>query len=198
MGLELNKCRALIKGETSTGKLYLDSKELLFRSGDVRWAVQVGKGTSAKASKGELIVRRGSKTATFAIGAKADKWAEKILNPPSRGTKLGLKPGLRYVLRGGFDKSFESELHSHKLVAASGPKSCDIAFVLMRKSADLSAFDKIAKACDAGVHIWSVWPKGIDEITRSQVIQRGRKHGMGPGKGISFDEICSAMRFTRK
>jgi hypothetical protein len=25
-----------------------------------------------------------------------------------------------------------------------------------------------------------------------------KKHGMGPGKGISFDEVYSAMRFTKK
>ena len=198
MGLELNQCHATIAGQTSTGKLYLDSKELLFRGSELRWAIKIGKGASAKVSDGELTVRRGSKKATFKIGSKAEKWAEKILNPPSRGTKLGLKPAMRYLLRGGFEDSFEDELLAHDLVAAGSAKTSDIVFVMMQKASELAAFEKVAKSCGKGVHIWAVWPKGIEAITRSEVIQCGRKHGMGPGKGISFDEENSAMRFTKK
>ena len=198
MGLEIPKCKATIRGESLSGRLHVDSKQLTFQAKGFQWATPVGKGTSAKVVKNDLIVRRGSKSATFHIGRRADAWADKILNPPSRGKKLGLKPGLKYYLLGDFDQSFLDELHFHDLQAARTPRTCDIAFVLMHSTENLLFIDKVAKSCSAGTHIWGIWPKGIQAIRQSEVIARARAFGMGPGKGISFDDTCSAMRFTKK
>lgn len=198
MGLELKKCHATIKDVDLTGTLHVDSKELKFRNKGVLWSVKVGKGTKAKASGGILTVSRGSKSATFSIGGKAEKWAGKILNPPTRSTKLGLKSGQRYLIKGNFDSTFIEEVDACGLVVVRSAKSCDIAFVLMNLSAELKTLETIATSSSPGTHIWAVWPKGVDSICQSQVISSARKFGMGPGKGISFDDVYSAMRFTKK
>ena len=100
MGLEQKNCVAIIKNAESTGSLHVDSNELSFRSADLKWSIKVGKGTSARAEDGDLVVRRGSKSATFQVGSKAEKWVDKVLHPPSRGKKLGLKSGARYAISG--------------------------------------------------------------------------------------------------
>ncbi|MEO1526356.1 MAG: hypothetical protein AAFX06_13030 [Planctomycetota bacterium] len=199
MGLELDQCVAVIQGSESRGKLHVDSNELCFRSKDLRWSVKVGKGTSAKVVENDLVVRRGSKTASFRVGTGAEKWADKVLNPPSRGKKLGLKPDHRYWIRGDFDPSFLIELADHGLVKAARSKSCDIAFVLILSQADLKAFDKIAATSAVGTHLWAVYQKGKDAaIGQTAVMAQAKENGMGPGKGIAFDDVYSAMRFTKK
>ncbi len=198
MGLELQQCEASIEGENWLGKFYLDSTELLFRSSELRWAVKIGKGTSAKATEGVLMVRRGSKSATFSVGAKAEKWAEKIRNPPTRATKLGLKPQMKVVLRGRFDSDFRNELHENGLVVTRSLKSCDIAFIFASKTSELKALGQVFASCKVGVHVWTVWPKGGDSISQSQVIESGSRQGAGPGKKIAFDSNHTAMRFTKK
>ena len=198
MGLELKKCNAEIKGQTFVGNLHIDSNEFEFRAPELRWSVKVGKGTSAKIHEGKLRVRRGTKSATFLIGTKAEKWADKILHPPNRATKLGLKPGLTFVLRGKFETSFKNELIDQGLKSVRTINSCEIAFVMMWKSSELKLLEKVLSACQARTHVWAVWPKGIDAVRQGEVIATARTHGLGPGKGIAFDEICSAMRFTKK
>lgn len=198
MGLELKNCSAVIKDSEHEGHLHVDSNELSFRSTDLKWSVKVGPGTNAKSTDGELVVRRGSKSATFRVGLNADKWVDKILHPPSRGKKLGLKAGTRYWMSGEFESTFHDELRGHGLGEARSTKSCDVAFVLMHTSADLKMFDKIVKASEPGTHLWAVYPKGKEGVGQTEVIARAREHGMGPGKGIAFDDVYSAMRFTKK
>lgn len=198
MGLELKKCRALIKGVELIGTLHVDSTSLSFRSEAVKWSIQVGKGTNAKTVDQDLVVSRGSKKATFSVGVKAEKWVQKILDPPTLATKLGIKPGQRFWLSGDFATSFLEELKTQDRKASRGPGSCQIALILMTDRTDLKQFDKALKSCVAGTHIWAVWPKGKKVFGQSDVIQKARDHGIGPGKGISFDAIHSAMRFTVK
>ncbi len=198
MGLEKKNCSAIFKDGSSKGTLYLDSNHLTFRNKEVRWETKIGKGTSAKVESGNLTVRRGSKTATFMIGSAAEKWATKIVNPPSRATKLGLKPDQRFLLKGEFSKQFEKELSDHGLTCGRGPKSCEIAFVILDSANELKLFQKLARDCTVGVHIWALWPKGIKNFGQSDVMGVARELGMGPGKKIAFDEKYSAMRFTKK
>ena len=94
--------------------------------------------------------------------------------------------------------SFKQELADHGLSPSRSSKSCDIAFVLMHETSDLKSFDKFAHSCAAGTHIWAVYPKGKDGVGQTEVMSRAKGHGMGPGKGIAFDDVYSAMRFTKK
>ena len=198
MGLELNNCQATIKGTKTCGKLHVDSNALEFRGDGVRWSVKVGSGTTAQIADGQLTVRRGSKVASFLIGDKAGKWQDKILHPPTRMTKLAAKPGMKFLLRGDFDDRFVDELAGAGLVATRMPSKCEIAFVLLLAPADLKRFAKAIDSVAVGTHVWAVWPKGKELIQQGQVIGCAREKGLGPGKGIAFDETHSAMRFTKK
>ena len=198
MGLELKNCRATIKGASITGKLHVDSNQLEFRGGEIEWKLPVGKGTRAKVADGNLTVSRGTKSAIFAIGANAGKWAEKVRNPPSRVTKLGIKAEQRFFLKGKFDAPFPAEVQDAGLRQTRTIKSCDVAFVMLKAKSDLKSLDAVLKSSVAGVHTWAVWPKGVESIKQSDVMATAKAHGMGPGKGISFDDVHSAMRFTKK
>ncbi|MEM9410730.1 MAG: hypothetical protein AAGA30_06425 [Planctomycetota bacterium] len=198
MGLELKTCPASISGLKSVGKLYVDSNELEFRSKQITWTVKTGKGTRAKVIDGDLRVSRGSKSATFAIGDEAARWADKILHPPNRITKLGLKRGQKYVIKGKFESAFHEEISEAELQPVRQLKSCDLVFVLLTSTSDLKIFKKALAHSNPGTHLWTVWPKGVDSIKQADVIGTARQFGIGPGKGISFDSTHSAMRFTKK
>ena len=198
MGLELKDCSAEIKGEFYHGRLHVDSKNLEFKNSELSWAVPVGKGTRVKIEGTQLTVSRGRKSAIFSIEEKLEKWADKILHPPTLGTKLGLKTGLRYWVRGELDPGLSEELDQVGLEPAKGPKSCELVFVFLNSQPDLKKLDAALKSVKTKTHVWAIWPKGTKEIPQSAVIAEARKHGIGPGKGIAFDDVRSAMRFTKK
>ena len=198
MGLELKSCHAEIKGTTYTGKLHVDATSFEFRSAELNWTVPVGKGTHANAIDGKLSVRRGSKSASFAIGDAAEKWVSKILNPPTLGKKLGLKPGLKYLILGGNDDVLTREVNNIPLNKTSRLEASNIVFVFLNATSDLKRFQKALDGVAAGTHIWAIWPKGVESIRQRDVIGIAKENGIGPGKGISFDVARSAMRFTKK
>ena len=79
-----------------------------------------------KASDGMLILDFPGGPAEFELGGAAAKWADRILHPPTRAAKLGIKPGLTVRVVGEFEPDFVAELHGLK---AAGPRSeADLVF----------------------------------------------------------------------
>jgi hypothetical protein len=87
MGLEA-KCAAVIARRTLSGTLHVDSKDLTFQAKDLKWALPLHPRPRARENSGWLEVPG----AKFEIGPAAAKWLDKILHPPSRLAKLGIKP----------------------------------------------------------------------------------------------------------
>jgi hypothetical protein len=90
MGQEI-KCRVDFAGESSEGKALLETSEIIFR-GAFRLKIPFQAITALDASHGRLSVKYAGGQAVFHIGKAADKWADKIRNPPNRLDKLGVKP----------------------------------------------------------------------------------------------------------
>lgn len=202
MGLEKRACKASIRGIAYSGTLHVDSQKLEFRCKDLQWTVAVGKGTNARATSGQLKVSRGSKSATFEVGPTSDTWVRKILNPPSRATKLGAKAGQKFWLSRGFrsddSASLIAELSQFGMSQTKRVDLCDLAIVLLDNAGDLTRFTETIESSQPGTHLWAVWPKGTKAITQSQVMETAKQFGMGPGKSMAFDDSLTAMRFTIK
>lgn len=180
------------------GKLHLDSKSLTFRSPDLRWAAELGESISAESKNDLLIVKQGDEKVTFEIGEKAPKWVEKILNPPTRVTKLGIKPEHRFWLSKGFPRSFAEELKSTGAKATRQMEKCDIAFWRVTEREALIEFAALASRLPEKVNIWIVWPKGSKAIGQTDVMKKTRSLGFGPSKTAAFDDDHSSMRFAKK
>src|SRR5215207_4429644 len=85
------RCAVRFGNARSEGKALLETDELLFR-GEFRIAVPLQGITALAASDGEVRVEFADGEATFELGPKAERWAERIKNPKSLLDKLGVKP----------------------------------------------------------------------------------------------------------
>src|SRR5437868_15146662 len=108
MGQEL-ECRVRYQQRTFTGKAYLETDYVLFR-GEERLKILLKDLTSVEATAGRLTLSFDGGPAEFDLGKAAEKWKEKILHPPSRLDKLGIKDGLVVRLEGPFAPDFTAEL----------------------------------------------------------------------------------------
>src|SRR5215475_10837036 len=101
MGQELD-CRMHYQKRTLTGRAYLETDYILFRGGE-RLKILLKDLTSVKASVGMLHLAFPGGSARLDLGTAAEKWAAKILHPPSRADKLGVKPGMSAQVVGEFE-----------------------------------------------------------------------------------------------
>ncbi len=197
MGLEI-KTVAVKGAKKFSGKLHLDSRELKFSSPEFKWSIPLGDGIKAIAKKTKLIVSKGRDKVTFEIGERPERWVDKILNPPSRLDKLGVKPGMKCWLSKGFESEFKTELKSQEAKITRQIDNCDLAFFSID---DRKNFGSLLECCDAmpgATNIWVVYPKGSNAITQGEVMGTLKKAGFGPSKTASFDEQLSSMRYKRK
>src|SRR5438445_12740745 len=108
MGNEVT-CKIQFGKQQSEGKALLETSEILFR-GDFRLKIPFSTIKAAKAVDGELRLQTAEGLAVFHLGTAAEKWRDKILHPKSRIEKLGVKPGTKVSLLGGFATDFLAEI----------------------------------------------------------------------------------------
>lgn len=197
MGLELNTT-ATIGRKKFEGKLYLDSKFITFKSQAFGWSAELARPIEASAAKDRLMVAQDGTKVAFDVGSKASRWVEKILNPPTRITKLGVKPGQRLWLSAGFDKPFRDELKQSGATLKRKIEQSDLAFWRVRDREQLAEFDDLSQRIPDGINLWIVWDKGSQAIGQTDVMQSAQQRGWGPSKTAAFDETLSSMRFARK
>src|ERR1700730_7357178 len=106
MGLEAN-CVARYGDQVSKGTAHLDSDHLLFR-GDFRLLIPFKEMKSVTVNDGCLLMAVADGSASLDLGPAASKWADKILNPPQRADKLGIKPDMDVVILGVDDPTLHA------------------------------------------------------------------------------------------
>jgi hypothetical protein len=210
MGLEAN-CRATIKGQRYIGLARLETKELHFRSGPpagLRVKIPFAEMKSAEARGGALMVRFSGGTASFALGAQAEKWALKIRYPRSRLDKLGVKPDSRVAVLGVDDDSFHAELRE-RLTSSSiadfrlqiadlkkkkNEKISDLIFLAAETQEPLKNLSALRTTLQPAGAVWVVWPKGQKHIREDDVRAAARKAGLVDVKVCAFSETHSALK----
>lgn len=196
MGLEANTI-ARQGSKRYEGKLHLDSKTLTFKGPEFRLSIELSS-VSANAKQGLLQIDTGREKVSFEIGEKASHWVEKILNPPTRVKKLGVKPGQKFWLSKGFSKAFSDELESAGAKRTRQIENCELAFWLVTDREQLPELAGLTDQLPAGVNLWIVWTKGSKKIGQTDVMQQAKSTGFGPSKTAAFDDLHSSMRFAQK
>ena len=191
MGQELD-CRLQYQKRTLAGKAYLETDYLLFR-GEERLKVALKDLTSVQARGGLLQLEFPGGPAVLDLGVAAEKWAHKILHPPSRADKLGLKPGLSVRLAGEFEPAFLKELKDCSLETKG---KADLVFHAAATADDLVRVEKLKSWLKPGGALWVVYPKGVAAIREIQVLQAGRTAGLKDTKVASFSATHTALRFV--
>ncbi|MGA7237283.1 MAG: hypothetical protein WBY44_16475 [Bryobacteraceae bacterium] len=188
MGQECN-CTLRRGGRSFTGRAQLETDFLLFRGGE-RLKVPLKDLTSVAANGGVLTLQFPGGPATLELGAQAEKWADKILHPPTLLEKLGVKPGLAIGLEGEFDQDFQDQL---------GPPvkaKADLLFYAASKTSDLARIPRLISKLKPGGAIWIVYPKGVSAIREAEVIAVGRAAGLKDTKVARFSDTHTALRFS--
>jgi hypothetical protein len=189
MGQEI-ECRMRFGKRSLAGKAYLETDYLLFR-GEERVKLAFQDLTSVKGADGVLRLEFAGGPAELELGKAAEKWAEKILHPPSRLDKLGVKAGSTARVVGGFDADFVEELSRSGAVVTDG--AAEIVFFAAAKSSDLARVKKLAGAGDA---LWVIYPKGVTAIREVEVIEAGRAAGLKDVKVARFSATHTGLKFV--
>ncbi len=114
------------------GRAQLETDYLLFRGGE-RLKVPLKDLTSVTVNDGVLTLQFPGGPAALELGVQAEKWAKKILHPPTLLEKLGVKPGLVIALEGEFGQDFQTQIGRPAKVKA------DLLFYAAAKTSDLGA-----------------------------------------------------------
>lgn len=192
MGQECH-CKLRLGGRTFTGRVQLETDFILFRGGErlKAWFKDL---TDVKANDGVLTFEYPGGKAALELGAQAEKWARKILNPPTLLEKLGVKPGLTIALEGQFDPEFSAQIKTQ--CAESSKAKADLLFYAVAQTRDLARIPSLKSRLKPGGALWVVYPKGIAAIREAEIIAAGRAAALKDTKVARFSGAHTALRFS--
>jgi hypothetical protein len=195
MGLEA-ECTVIWRGRKAKGKALLETAEILVR-GELKLKIPRDRITTVVVEGGELRVTADGETATFALGAAAEKWAQKLATVKSRLDKLGVAPGLSTAVVGVEDAAFHDELRS-RIGAFDGAigEARELLFFGVHAEADLERFPALVLALAPSGGLWVIRPKGSAEVSEAKVRAAARGAGLVDVKVASFSPTHTAERYV--
>ena len=183
-------------GATSEGRALLETDELVVR-GDERLRIPLRQIDSVEATDSELTVRFGRDEATFVLGPKAARWAERIRNPKTLLDKLGVKPDSRVAVLDVFDPAFLADLRARVPDYTPAPEpDLDLIFLGAESVDELGRIGDLIASLRPNGHVWVVAPKGRKDIREADVLEAGRAAGLKDTKVARFSQTHTAHRFT--
>jgi hypothetical protein len=191
-------CTARFKGLTATGKARLETEVLQFRGGDLKLSIPFRQMSKVTARGGRLSVTFPDGAATFDLGNAAPKWADKILHPPSRLQKIGVKPEWRASTVGVADTAFLKELEAGIALLSIGRvlKASDAIFYGVTREAELSRLEKLKASLKPDGALWIIRPKGRPEISERATMAAGKAAGLVDVKVVGFSATHTAEKFV--
>lgn len=195
MGAEA-KTKATIEGVEREGTLQLESDFLLFRAPDYRLKIPFASMKTVAAADGALEVKLERGGASFALGAAAAKWLDKIQNPKSLLDKMGVKAEHAVGVTGLSDESF-LELLRARLNNPPAPRlkqNLDVVCVGLATPADFGRIQKARAALRPHGMIWLVYPKGGHGVTEKDVRAATFALGLVDVKVVAFSTTHTAVK----
>jgi hypothetical protein len=196
MGQEV-VCTVRSGGKSVRGKALLETAEILFR-GEERRKIPFSAIRGLEAKDGELRLKTDDGLVVFELGARAEKWREKIANPKSVVEKLGVKAGEPVAAFGKLDGEFLKKLKEQKSAVAPGKILDGVGWIFfgVQTRDGLGEVKKIAGKMKGSAALWVVYPKGQKSITEMDVIGAGREAGLKDVKVVGFSATHTALKFV--
>jgi len=197
MGAEAT-CTVTFKGETSAAKVRLETNVLQIRGTHLKLDVPFSAMKKVVARDGALHITHAAASLTLALGKAADKWVEKILHPPSRLTKLGVRSGWRAAIVGDLEREFADELRDAVATLSVGRmlKQADAIFVGISGRSDFERVATAKSSIKSDGAVWLIRPKGSAEVTEGSVMAAGKAAGLVDVKVVGFSATHSALKFV--
>lgn len=191
MGREA-RCTARYDDQLSEGNALLETDELVFR-GTFRLAIPYREMSRVLAVDGRLEVTFPGGVAVFELGPEAERWAQRILHPPSLMDKLGVKPGARVAVLGIDDAAFWSDLRARTgEIFEGGPG--EVVVWGVDDAAELAELSAMEEWIQPDGAIWAVWRKGRPELTENHVRDAALAAGLVDVKVARFSATHSALK----
>jgi len=189
-------CTLRLDGRRITGKALLEQHELIVRGAE-RVVIPIKEVTSATAKDGTLTIRFGRKTAVLDLGPVADRWATRIMNPPSRLDKLGAKAGMSALIAGTRHADLVEELNTRGVkVTARAGGSVDLIFYGAESRDALARLKDLRRTLKPDGALWVIRPKGSKAVSEAEVMSAGKHAGLVDVKVASFSDTHTAEKFV--
>lgn len=194
MGQEA-RCQARLGGKWQDVAALLEEKDLVIK-GAARVRAPIGRLERVQAEGGVLSFRFDGQEVALRLGPQAEKWKQRILHPPSRLDKLGVKHGMTVAVLGLDDAAFAKELKARGATVSGGRAATgtDIVFLACRTRAGLRALPALAKAIKPEGTIWVLWPKGGKDMREQDVRDVMDGPGLVDVKVVSFSDALSGLK----
>ena len=190
-------CSATYNKQTSVGRAQLEDDHVLFR-GDFRVKLPLSSVTDVSTRAGVLSLKSSAGTLALALGPAAEKWATKIVNPPNRLQKLGVKPGMKVSVLGLGDAGFEAELRAAGAdVAVRLRQDSDQIYVAVESSKDLERFKAVLPSLKQDGAVWAIRRRGLNDASEAATMAAGIAAGLVDVKVARFSETHTAEKFVR-
>jgi hypothetical protein len=187
------ECRIRYREQALAGKAFLESDHLVLESSE-RLKVLFKDMKSVRAEGGVLRLEFDGGPAELELGGAAEQWAQKILNPPSRLHKLGIRAGMTVLMVGDFDAEILAELNRCRLQPAGD--RADLIFLAAERKAKLAQIGKLAPMLNVDGALWVVYPKDVAEIRENDVIHAGRAAQLKDRQAASFSLTHTGLKFV--
>jgi len=176
------------------GEALLETSELLIR-GEKRLRVPFSEMKDLEAKDGALTFRYKSEPVEIADAAK---WLDSIRNPKTVVEKLGVKHGQRVALIALDDDAFARDIEARGASLSRGraAKNCDAIFYGANTRADLAKLAKLRDSLAPNGALWVIRPKGVKDITESEVMAAGKAAGLVDVKVVRFSDTHTAEKFV--
>ncbi len=193
MGMEAS-CPVTFKKKTSEVKVHLDGDHVIVRGADVNLKIACANLRKVNTADGVLTLDFDGGPIQLALGEPAaDKWAMKIMHPPSRLDKLGVKAGTRVFLDGEFEDQFTRETSA--LLAPA--KQADVLFLAADETDRLRRVAPLAKQLQMKSALWVVYPKGkASPVKQEDVFAAAHAAGLVDSKVCGFSTSHTALKFV--
>lgn len=190
--------RLRIDGATYVGEAMLETTEVLFR-GEKRLVIPLRDIKSATADGDDLVIRFSGGQAFFELGeSEAAKWAQKITHPKSVVEKLGIKAGDTVSVVQLDDAAFFADLEASGAKTTKGKaiKGSNAILYGARSRSDLARVEVLKRSLAPSGALWIIRPKGVKEITESDVMAAGKAAGLVDVKVVRFSDTHTAEKFV--
>jgi hypothetical protein len=199
MGAEAS-CVLRDKDTRHQGVARLETDELIFRGSDgYRLKVPLASARNVRAIDGTLTLDAPSGALTLELGAKAERWADRIRSPKGLLDKLDLKPAHDVAVLGTFDAAFLKDLRARVNSVTTGrtPKAVHVVFLRTDDAATLGKLAAISKTIARDGAIWVIHPKGkATKVKDTDIFARGKKVGLTATKVVRFSETHTAEKLV--
>ena len=174
-------------------EVLLETSELILR-GAKRMRIPFSEMKSLAANEGTLTFRFRDDSIAIDLGTDATKWLDKTRNPKSVIEKLGVKRGQGIALFNIDDDAFTRDLEAigTKIVK----QNADAVFYAANTRTDLARIAKLRDALASNGALWIIRPKGVKEITESDVMAAGKAAGLVDVKVVRFSDTHTAEKFV--